>query len=694
MLRVSQLVLRHRRLVVFFWLAALAFGIPNLERASGAFSQSFSVPGREGFETNERILREYGVDTLTDAIVPVITLDSPAAGARGELAAAERALGQALQGALVAGYGSTGDNAFLSEDGRTAFMLVYPRFRPDTGFNAGLDELRLTRETLREAGVGAARWNVTGYVALQDSTDTEDDVGASVLVEALGGAGGALVVLAFVFASFLALLPLLMALVAIVSTFMVMWAITSVAEVSFIVTFLVALIGLGVCIDYALLIVMRWREERANGVENVQAVENAMVTAGSAVVFSGTTVGIGLLSLVVLPVPFLRSVGYAGMLIPLVSVAVAITLLPALLATIGPRIDWPRIRSERDGSRFWTAWGRWTVRRPWLAAAIGLAIVLPLAYSATRLELGTGSVDSLAKSGDAYEGLQSIERAGLGPGALSPFLSLGDAATAERLASVAGVRATSAPEGWQRGEAQIVIAFPRDEAYTDTGRAVFKRLKAASESPVGGPPGQSADFIEAVYGSFPLMIALVSLLTFVLLARAFRSIVLPIKAVLLNLLSVAAAWGVMVLVWQEGYGSKPIWNIEATGAVVEFIPLMVFAFLFGLSMDYEVFILSRIREEYDRLGSTREAVVEGVGRTGRLVTSAALILFLSFAALGSGPEVFLKVFATGLAAGILIDATIVRALLVPALVVLFGRWNWWLPRLPARVLGVRPSSAR
>jgi RND superfamily putative drug exporter len=162
----------------------------------------------------------------------------------------------------------------------------------------------------------------------------------------------------------------------------------------------------------------------------------------------------------------------------------------------------------------------------------------------------------------------------------------------------------------------------------------------------------------------------------------------------LNLLSVAAAWGVMVLVWQKGYGSEPIWNIEATGAIVEFIPLMVFAFLFGLSMDYEVFILSRIREEYDRLGSTREAVVEGVGRTGRLVTSAALILFLAFAALGSGPEVFLKVFATGLAAGILIDATIVRALLVPALVALFGRWNWWLPRLPARLLRVRPSDAR
>jgi RND superfamily putative drug exporter len=259
MRRVSRFVLRHRFLVVAFWVATLAFGIPNLERASGAFAQTFSVPGREGFETNERILREYGVDTLTDAIVPVIALDGPASASRGDLAAAERKLKRALPGALVAGYGSTGDGALVSEDGRTAFMLVYPRFRPDTGFNAGLDELRTTRETLRDAGIGAADWHVTGYVALQDSTDTEDDVGASVLVEALGGALGALVVLALVFASFLALLPLLMALFAIVSTFMLMWAITTVAEVSFIVTFLVALIGLGVCIDYALLIVMRWR---------------------------------------------------------------------------------------------------------------------------------------------------------------------------------------------------------------------------------------------------------------------------------------------------------------------------------------------------------------------------------------------------------------------------------------------------
>jgi putative drug exporter of the RND superfamily len=685
--RLARLVVRRRYLVLGLWLAVLAAGIPNLERATSAFSQTFSVPGREGFETNEAILERYGVDTLTDAIVPVTTVPGGAGGARTELAAAEERLRRALPGAVVAGYGSTGDRAFLSADGRTTFLVAYPRFRPDQGFDAGLAELKDAREALAASGLA---WDVTGYVALQDSSETEEDVNATVLVEALAGGLGALVVLAFVFASFLALLPLVMALFAIVGTFMVMWAITTVAEVSFIVTFLVALIGLGVCIDYALLLVMRWREERAAGADNALAVERAMTTAGSAIVFSGTTVAIGLLSLVVLPVPFLRSVGYAGMLIPLVSVLVAVTLLPVLLATIGPRLDRPRRRKGRDdgASRFWMRWGAWTVRRRFVAAALGLAILLPLAYSATRLQLGTGTAASLARSGDAYEGLQQLERSGLGAGALSPFLALGTEAEAS-LAAVAGVRDTAALPG-----TDLVAAFPSAEAYTSAGRELFSRLKEASPAPVGGRPGQSADFIDAVYGSFPLMILLVSLLTLVLLMRAFRSILLPLKAVVLNLLSVAAAWGVMVLVWQEGYGSEPIWDIAATGAIVEFIPLMVFAFLFGLSMDYEVFILSRVREEYDRTGSTEEAAVLGIGRTGRLVTSAALILFLSFAALGSGPEVFLKVFATGLAAGIVLDATVVRALLVPALVALFGRWNWWLPEWVARLLRVEPSAPR
>jgi len=194
-----------------------------------------------------------------------------------------------------------------------------------------------------------------------------------------------------------------------------------------------------------------------------------------------------------------------------------------------------------------------------------------------------------------------------------------------------------------------------------------------------------------VYGNFPLMIALIAIITFILLARAFRSLLLPLKAVVLNVISVGAAWGVLDLVWQRGHGSSLIWGISATGSVTAWIPLMVFAFLFGLSMDYEVFILARMREEFDATGSTDTAIVRGIGRTGRLVTSAALILFLAFVSLASGPETEIKVLATGLAAGILLDATVIRALLVPAVISLFGRWNWWLPHLPARVLRVEPS---
>src|SRR2546423_4495076 len=187
------------------------------------------------------------------------------------------------------------------------------------------------------------------------------------------------------------------------------------------------------------------------------------------------------------------------------------------------------------------------------------------------------------------------------------------------------------------------------------------------------------------------MIALIAIITFILLARAFRSLLLPLKAVILNVISVGAAWGVLDLVWQRGHGSHLIWGIAATGSITAWIPLMVFAFLFGLSMDYEVFILARMREEYDATGSTETAVVRGIGRTGRLVTSAALILFLAFVSLGSGPDTDVKVLATGLAAGILIDATIIRALLVPAVVSLFGRWNWVLPVRAARLLRVEPS---
>src|SRR6185436_3141667 len=239
----------------------------------------------------------------------------------------------------------------------------------------------------------------------------------------------------------------------------------------------------------------------------------------------------------------------------------------------------------------------------------------------------------------------------------------------------------------------LVTVIPSEDGSSAEGRATLDDVRAVGLPGVrvGGSAAQSADFVDAVYGNFPVVVALIAGLTFILLARAFRSLVLALEAVLLNVLSVGAAWGVMVLIWQYGIGSEAIWGIEATRAINVEMPIVVFAFLFGVSMDYQVFIISRMREAYDRTGSTRTAVVEGIGRTGRLVTSAALILGLAFIALSASPGTEVKIFATALAAGILVDATIVRGMLVPAVVASVGRWNWWLPRWPARVLRVPPS---
>jgi RND superfamily putative drug exporter len=266
-------------------------------------------------------------------------------------------------------------------------------------------------------------------------------------------------------------------------------------------------------------------------------------------------------------------------------------------------------------------------------------------------------------------------------------------AVAAALADVDGVGSAVAPSEWRRDGTSVVTVIPTADGNSAAGRATLDRLRAATvpgEVTIGGEAAQSADFLDAVYGNFPLVAALIALLTFVLLARAFRSLILPLKAVLLNLISVAAAWGLIVLVFQEGFGSG-LWGIEATRSINVEMPIVIFAFLFGVSMDYQVFIISRMREAYDRTGSTETAIVEGIGRTGRLVTSAALILGLAFVAFSATPGTEAKIFATALGGGILIDATIIRGVLAPAAVALLGRWNWWLPGWAARILRVEPS---
>jgi RND superfamily putative drug exporter len=489
-----------------------------------------------------------------------------------------------------------------------------------------------------------------------------------------------------------------MAAVSILGTFLVLGAITTITDVSQLVEYLISLIGLGVAIDYSLLVVTRWREERAHGLTNDDAVVVAMATAGRTAAFSGAVVAVGLFALVVLPVPFLRSLGYGGLLIPLVTVVAMLTLLPVLLATCGPRLDRSSRRARRSRrivgggpSRSWVAWTKAVIRHRLVAIVAALVILGVLLGMASGLRVGEVRPTSLARSGLAERGLHALQQAGFPVGVLSPIEVLvpdrtNPVALAARLQTVPGVDTAVAPSGpaWRRGSTALVDVLPIDPTSSSTDEATVAAVhdmvvRLAPGAQVAGDGPEEADIVHAYYSRFPLIVAIVALVSFLALARAFRSVILPIKAVLLNVLSVGASYGALVIVWQHGYGSKVLWGLPATGVVVDFVPLVGFAFLFGLSMDYEVFILSRIKEAHDAGSSTDDAVVEGLGRTGRLVTSAAIILFFAFAALAAGPEVPIKMFATGMAMGILLDATVVRALLVPALVSLLGRWNWWLP---------------
>jgi len=698
----TRWVLAHKRLVVGVWVLVTIAGFAAIGPANNALSPQFTVPGGQASKTNAQFDAIYGNGGNAAPIVPVVrlaqgkTVDSP--GVTRELADALAKVKRALPKSRVASYASTHDRAFVSKDGRTTFALVYiPALG---GVNEGQPEARAAQAAVADVTVGGSPVQVTGLDALRSNTAGEQQ-GTGVLVETLAAAIGALIILAFVFASFMAFVPLLMALVAIPTTFLLVWPLASVTDVSVIVQFLIGLIGLGIAIDYALVVVSRWREERQDpGVSNDAAVHNAMAHAGSAVVFSGTTVAIALLALVALPVPFLRSIGIAGMLIPLVSVTVALTLLPVVLATIGPKLDRRHSGRQDHASRAWSAWARLIVRYRWVAAVTSTAVLAALLVSASTIQLGNPRADSLAQSGPAHTGLTQLAESGIGTGPLSPFDTLvrsGDPdAVAHALAGVNGVRAAVAPPQWRRDGTAIVTAIPTQDGNSPAGRATLDRIHTATKSlpgdvTTGGQAAQSADFLDLVYGNFPLLIALIAGLTFILLARAFRSLILPLKAVILNLLSVAAACGLMVLVWQHGVGSDAIWGIQATHAINVELPFVVFAFLFGISMDYQVFIISRMREGYDRTRSTEAAVVEGIGRTGRLVTSAALILFLAFVAFSASPGTEAKIFATALGGGILLDATLVRGVLAPALVAILGRWNWWLPDWAARILRVKPS---
>ncbi|MEV1315931.1 MMPL family transporter [Micromonospora arborensis] len=700
----TRWVLSHRSQVVVVWLILMVTGGVTVAGTIERLSSESRLPGQPAQLANDVISERFGGTggrsaplLLTVTVPEGVRVDSaPYAGQWNEVVArATPSEGRS------ASYSDA--PALLSRDGRTTVALIYPRaVAGPAPYTAALPGIQ---QAIANTTIAGEPVKLTGLPVL---SGRESGAARSPIVETLIGAVGALIVLVAVFASGLAVVPLLMAAVTIPTTFLLVRLLTGVTDVSFIVQYLVALIGLGIAIDYTLLVVTRWREERAglddtDPQQRTNAIVRAAASAGRAVALSGITVAISLAALIVLPVPFLRSIGYAGLLIPLVSVAVALTLLPVLLYSWGHWLDQPRRRHHPD-SGLWTRIARGTTRRPLLSALVSGALLVALAGPALAMRLGQPDIGTLGHGGPPAAAYAELVRAGFGAGIARPVevLVQGDTtAVANRLRALPGVAAVVTPDSWSGNGYRLIDAWTLHDPADDRGRrtvaAIVTTVQAQDGAEAGGGPPLDADFVDAVYGSLPVVLLVVALLTFVVLARSLRSILLPLKALALTILSTSAAYGVVVLIWQKGYGSQTLFNTPATGAITIWVPMAVFAFLFGLSMDYEVFILHRIREVHTGLlqqhqpKATVSAVVTGISRTGRLVTSAALILFLAFTALATIPVTDVKILATALAAGIAIDATLVRGVLTPALVALLGRASWWFPTSAARFL-LRPPT--
>ena len=714
--RLARLVMRRRFVVMGAWFALTLLGGFAAGKVADRWLEDFSIPGASGYEANQRAVGKLGNGELFPFVLVLRADGGDVTKVPGVEEAIEEA-SAANPGSRVSSYFNTNEDVFVSEDRSVTFANLYA---PGQAGFEGVD-LAPTQKALADALPDGVEGYVSGVDALYGEA-SEGESGSeppSVLVETMIGALGALVILLFTFGTVPAIaMPLLIALVSILNTFTLIWLMTYITDVSIVVQFLVALIGLGVAIDYALLMIFRFREELRHGRERDEALVETMTHAGRSVIVSGSTVAVGLLSMIIIPLPFIRSIGIGGMLIPAVSVLTAITLLPALLYTLGPKVNSVRVLPKRlvEGSDdeqrgFWNRWARFVVRRPIPVAAIGLGIVAVLLYYGVQLNPADAKVADLPGGGRGHDGAQVLTDAGITPGVHKPFQVVVEGeATPEQLRQLAtrlvddeGIAGAAAPPNARAGGFALVEAFSTTDGSSRETRETVNRLRddvlPAAESgfdgaqlTLAGFPTEEREFISAVYGNFVYVLLFVILLTYVLLMRAFRSVLLPLKAVILNLISLGAAYGMIVFIFQKGNGSEAIWNVPATDSIISWIPLMIFAFLYGLSMDYEVFLLTRMREIYDETGDTDQAIALGLARTGKLVTSAALVLMFAFFVLSTSPGTDIKQFGIGLAAGIIFDATVIRALLVPAIMKLMGDWNWWLPSWAARVLRVEPSS--
>ena len=669
--------------------------------AAGAFGRSledsFEVPGLDSQEAVDLLSAAESDRAGLTAQVVVTPLDDNAtffdsSEARAALVEIQAAVAE-LPNVL-----GTSDPAEVSPDGRIALIRVqYPVIEV-------LDRSDL--ENLKELGVEA---RVGSPLQIEMSGDLfasfeEAETGVGEMI----GLIAAVIILLVAFGSLIAMgLPIGMALFGLALGISTMSLITYLIDIPSWAPQLGGMIGLGVGIDYALFLVTRHRENLARGMSIEESVGRAVATAGQAVIFAGGTVVVAILGLAVAGVPFMTAGGIAVSVIVLIMVVASVTLLPAFLGIAGHRIDRFGLRRNRAGasdtvSSGWQRWGKHVSKNAWPYAIGVTLLLLALAAPVLALRLGLPDEGTLPDSRTERRAYDLIAE-GFGPGINGPLVIAvdisGDSSVVEPLRAAImadeGIAAVAAPEVNVESGVATFLAFPtttpQDEATLDTIKRlrsdVFPSVLDASPAVahVGGRTASFGDIADRVTDRLPLFIAAVIVLSFVLLALVFRSVLVPLKAALLNLLSIGAAYGVLVMVFQWGWGASII-GLESTVPIVSFIPMFMFAVLFGGSMDYEVFLLSRVREEYRATGDNDASVIHGIATTARVITSAALIMISVFLGFVLGDDPTIKMFGLGLATAIFVDATIVRMVLVPATMKLMGDANWWIPRWLDRLL--------
>ncbi|GEL94926.1 MMPL family transporter [Cellulomonas composti] len=696
---------RRPWLVIGTWVLLAVLVVGASQAVGEKLRDSFRVPGLDSERANELLAQAGSGQAGLTAQIVVTPTDSDATlaspEARDALAALEAdvaALPQVLgvsdpAGALVAGSATPADG--VSADGRIALVRVqYPTSEALTA----ADLTRLKDVLAQVDGHGPLRVEAGGdlYFAFESPP-----AGAGELI----GLIAALVILLVAFRSLVAAaLPIGVALVGLAVGVGAMPLIAHAIEIPSYAPTLGAMVGLGVGIDYALFVVSRHRGNLRRALPVPEAVARSLAAAGQPVVFAGGVVVVSILGLAVARVPFMTAGGIAIAVVVLVMVAASVTLLPALLGLAGHRVDGRHPeRTEARAAAEGAGWRRWSthVTRHPVPYLVGVVVLL-MAMAAPVLGLRVGIPDdgALPPSFTQRQAYDLVAQ-GFGPGANGPLVlaieTAGDPDAAARVADAVaqdpGIAAVREPVA--SGDVTTVVVVPSTGPQDEATRETITRLRAdvlpaalegsAASAHIGGQTASFADVGQRVNDRLPLLIATVLAMSFLLLMLVFRSVLVPLKAVVLNVLSIAASYGVMVMVFQWGWGADLI-GLEATVPIVSFIPMFMFAILFGLSMDYEVFLLSRIRESYLATGDNDRAVVDGIARTGRVITSAALIMGSVFLAFVLGADAATKMFGVGLATAILLDATLVRMVLVPATMTLLGRANWWLPRWLDRAL--------